>query len=150
MSEFESSNLQLSGNKSSVPSNRLSLYEQYGSMAYGIILQIVPQKQMAQEIMVDLFNSLTTNPCAESKVSIAICIIRKAREIALFYKEKFDIGLSSIQQFDLVSEIEQSKIIFDLSFRQGKTVDFIAEKLNIPKAKVYKAISEYFKTFRQS
>ncbi len=150
MNEFGSSNIQLSGNSPSVLPNRLQLYEQYGSVAYGIILQIVPQKQIAQEIMVELFDSLTTNPCVESKVSIAICIIRKAREKALIYKQKFDAGITNIQQFDLISEIEQTKIIFDLSFRQGKTVDFIAEKLNIPKARVHKAISNYFKTFRQS
>lgn len=151
MSEFESSNLQLSrGNKSPVSTNSLSLYDEYGSIAYGIILQIVPQNQIAQEVMIDLFDSLTVNPCVENKVSIAVCIIRKAREKALIYKEKLEVGASTVQQFSAESEIEQSKIIFDLSFRQGKTAETIAGYLDIPKARVYKAISEYFKTFRQS
>ncbi len=148
MSDFESSKLQISENKTSVLSNSLHLYEQYGAMAYGIILQIVPQKQMAQEIMIELFDSLTVNPCVEGKVSIAVCIIRKARELALLYKQKFDWEIAHVPAAE--TDTEQAQFIFDLSFRQGKSAETIAEKLNIPKAKVYKAISQYFKTFRQS
>jgi hypothetical protein len=124
----------------------LSLYDSYSSVAYGVISQILPQENLAQETLANLFTSLSVSECKNSQFGIAIYIIRKARMKAIEVKNKFS---NSAHDELIVGEEALSKMIFELSFRQGQSPEVISQRLNIPKAQVLKAIYEYFKSFRQ-
>ncbi|WP_394993086.1 hypothetical protein [Emticicia sp.] len=128
-----------------VPS--LSLYDRYGAMAYGVILQIIPQERLAQEVLVELFNSPHLLNCID-EVSDAICIIRNARARALEFNKRFNLLLSSNEesQFDGDS---LPKLIFNLSFKQGLSLEIIAIKLGLSKEATMKAISQHVKSFRK-
>lgn len=124
----------------------LSLYDSYSSIAYGVISQILPQENLAQETLVSLFSSLSVSECKNSQFGTVIYIIRKARGKAIEVKNKF---LNNVYDELVVGEKALSEMIFELSFRQGQTPEIVAQRLNIPKAQVLKAIYEYFKSIRQ-
>lgn len=127
----------------------LSLYDQYGAMAYGVILQIIPQEQLAQEILVDLFNFSPLLSCNEG-MSEAICIIRHARNKALEFSNRFQSLLQTNGNSSSVDSDSLPKAIFDLAFKQGLSIDIIAIKLSLSKEATMKAISQHVKSFRQS
>lgn len=126
----------------------LSLYDRYGAMAYGVILQIIPQEQLAQEILVDLFNSPLLS-CNEG-MSETICIIRNARNKALEFSNRFQSLLQTNGNSSSVDSDSLPKAIFDLAFKQGLSIDIIAVKLSLSKEATMKAICQHVKSFRQS
>lgn len=125
----------------------LSLYDQYGAMAYGVILQIIPHEQLAQEVLVDLFNSLTFQNCGDG-VNNAICILRNARIKAIEFNNRFKSLLPANES--IVNKDDLPKLIFDLAFKQGIPLDVVAEKLGITKDDAMKAIGQQVKSFRKS
>lgn len=127
----------------------LSLYDQYGAMAYGVILQIIPHEQLAQEVLVEVFNSLTFQNCGED-VSNAICILRNARIKAIEFSNKFKSLLPPNKSESIVDKDALPKLIFDLAFKQGIPLDVVAEKLEITKDDAMKAIGQHVKSFRKS
>lgn len=127
----------------------LSLYDQYGAMAYGVILQIVPQEELAQEVLVELFNSLTFPNCGDG-VSNAICILRNARTKAIEFSNRFKSLLPANEPESIVDKDALPKLIFDLAFKQGIPLDVVAEKLAITKDDAMKAIGQHVKSFRKS
>ncbi len=129
--------------------DRLALYDQYGSVAYGIILQILPQPHLAQEVLVDLFASPELGAYQAQPSSMALAIVRLARARALAAKAKLEAA-SPVKGPGVVSTTDLPKLIFDLSFCQGCTPDQIAERLQLSKADVLIAIHTYFKSFRHS
>ncbi|MFY7828690.1 MAG: hypothetical protein ACOVQ4_16295 [Flectobacillus sp.] len=145
---MEPSNNNLLGKKPTVYSDYLSLYDQYGALAYGVILQIIPNEQLAQEVLVSLFSSASLQGCNENVVNKTICIIRNARAKAVEYKSKYASSTSPPINEGQVSEDTLPKLVFELSFKQGLKPEVIAEKLNITRERVLKAFNEYFKLFR--
>lgn len=135
-------------NKSLKPTS-LSLYDQYGAMAYGVILQIVPQEKIAQEILVELFNSPSLLNCEES-VSDAICIIRIARTKALEFNNRLNTLSASNTETPEINSESLPNLIFNLAFKQGLSLDTIAVKLGLSKETTMKAISNHVKSFRKS
>ena len=127
----------------------LSLYDQYGAMAYGVILQIIPHEELAQEVLVDLFNSLTFHNCGDG-VSNAICVLRNARTKAIEFSNRFKSLLPAKDPESVVDKDALPKLIFDLAFKQGIPLDIVAEKLGITKDDAMKAIGQQVKSFRKS
>lgn len=123
----------------------LSLYDQYGAMAYGVILQIIPDEKLAQEVLVELFNSLTFHNCGEG-VSNALCILRNARNKALEFKNRLNPSSEDTTHIDGDSLPD---LIFNLAFKQGLSLDIIAVKLGLSKEAAMKAISNHVKSFRK-
>lgn len=121
----------------------LEVYDKYGSMAYGIILQIIPQPNLAQEVLVNVFSSPLLQSCNSYPFSFAACVIKLARSKAVEAKRK----LMSIGSFSADGMEKTPELIFDLAFRQGFSPDEVAEKLNITKSEVLKAFHEFFKSF---
>jgi hypothetical protein len=124
----------------------MSLYDAYSSIAYGVISQILPQENLAQETLVNFFTTLSVQDCKNSQFGSAIYIIRKARIKAIEIKNKIS---NNVYDSLFVDEKSVSEMIFELSFRQGQAPEVIAQRLNIPKTQVLKEIYEYFKSFRQ-
>ncbi|WP_159472083.1 hypothetical protein [Dyadobacter sp. 3J3] len=132
--------------KNSVPLTTIEVYDQYGAMAYGIILQIVPQPHLAQEILVSVFSSPLLQSCNSYPFTFAVCVIKLARAKAVEAKRK----LMTLAPFsgDNGHSIKENtpEVIFDLAFRQGYSPDEVAEKLKISKSEVLKAFHEFFKS----
>lgn len=126
----------------------LSLYDQYGAMAYGVILQIIPDEKLAQEVLVELFNSLTFHNCGEG-VSNALCILRNARTKALECKNRLNALLPSNEDTTYTDGDSLPDLIFNLAFKQGLSLDIIAVKLGLSKEAAMKAISNHVKSFRK-
>jgi hypothetical protein len=131
-------------------SDRLAMYDQYGPMAYGIILQIIPQAELAQKVLIDLFVSPQLQMRTDPSPHLACEIIRLARARAL------EVQLASPSQgVSYATPVSSStdtsgKRIFDLSFFQGQKPELVAERLKIPCSDVLKAIREYFQYLRAS
>jgi hypothetical protein len=119
--------------------NQLSLYEQYGSVAYGVVLQIVPQPQHAQEILVDLFASPELQIDLPTSARTTCTIIRLAREKALDYRQRQHLPV-----FTLPESVSQPEQVFNLLFYQNQSHDSIAEQLQIQRSAVSKSIREFF------
>ncbi|MEO6685534.1 MAG: hypothetical protein ABIN24_06195 [Dyadobacter sp.] len=132
--------------KNSVPLTTIEVYDQYGAMAYGIILQIVPQPHLAQEILVSVFSSPLLQSCNSYPFTFAVCIIKLARAKAVEAKRKL-MTLAPFSGDNGYSTKENTpELIFDLAFRQGYSPDEVAEKLKISKSEVLKAFHEFFKS----
>jgi len=138
--------------KTSVSGNteRLALYETYGAMAYGVILQIVPQPDLAQQVLVDLFVSPQLERCMESPASPGCSIVRLARSKALEASRTTGTLPPSFSEYKTNEKETTEKLVFDLSFRQGHSLGTIAERLQIPYSDVMKSIRNYFKYLRTS
>jgi hypothetical protein len=124
--------------------SNVEVYDQYGPLAYGIILQIVPQPHLAQEILVNVFSSPLLQACNSYPFTFAVCVIKLARQKAVEAKRRVSEMMPIVENGGKVTDVSP-EAIFDLSFRQGYTPDEIAERLQITKAEVLKAIHVFFK-----
>ncbi|KAB7732588.1 hypothetical protein F5984_01125 [Rudanella paleaurantiibacter] len=131
------------------PTEQLALYDRYGSIAYGVILQILPQAPQAQEVMLDLFTSTDLLKVPNPTGNMALTIIRLARAKALEAKSRLGVPLPSTVDPD-TAKANLPDTVFNLSFRQGYSIEAIAEKLQLTKAEVLKAIHDYSIAFRQA
>lgn len=129
-------------------SAHLTLYDQYGAMAYGIILRIIPQPQIAQAVLINLFSSPELTACVDNPAHAAGEIIRLARTKALTARPVPDDTVEPKPVSTPNDTVE--KAVFDLSFCQGYTPDAIAEKLQLSRTNVLKSIYSYFKNLRSS
>lgn len=128
----------------------LELYDKYSAMAYGIILQIIPQPHLAQEILVGVFSSPLLQSCNSYPFSFAVCIIKLARAKAVEAKRKLESIEPKSLENSLIKSDRSPQLIFDLAFRQGFTPEEVAEKLDISKSEVLKAFHDFFKSHRNS
>ena len=128
----------------------IEIYDKYGAMAYGIILQIIPQPHLAQEILVNVFSSPELVGCNSYPFSFSVCVIKLSRAKAVEAKRKMmSIAPKAIE--NSLSTSEQSpQLIFDLAFCEGYTPEEVAEKLNISKSEVLKAFHDFFKSYRNA
>jgi hypothetical protein len=143
----DNSNPQQAVTKTSGPLTTLEVYDQYGAMAYGIILQIVPQPHLAQEILVNVFSSPLLQSCNSYPFTFAVCVIKLARAKAVEAKKQMMAIAPSFNDNHVSSAENTPELIFDLAFRQGYSPDEIAEKLQISRSEVLKAFHEFFKSF---
>ncbi|GAB3253579.1 hypothetical protein GCM10027347_13440 [Larkinella harenae] len=132
------------------PSDQRALYDRFGAMAYGIILQILPQTQLAQEALLDVFTSAQLPSSANSSISPAIVIIRLARAKALELKRKTNDRGAAIAEPVSSAGGYSPEFLFDLSFRQGYSFDAISEQFGIAKPEILKAVREFIHLFRRS
>ena len=115
------------------------LYDKYGSVAYGVILKIIPQQQQAQEVLVDLFASPDLQAALTPSANTTCVIVRLARAKALAYCQKNQLPVPTLPE-----EIRQSELIFNLLFYQNQTPESIAERLQIQRSAVFGAVREFF------
>lgn len=129
--------------------NQLALYDQYGSMAYGIILRIIPEPELAQAVLIDLF--MSPQLTFRTEVPTAGEIIRLARIKALSAKPITASPMLVVTPLPATNDTTNTaKLVFTLSFCQGYGLDAIAEKLNLSPVNVLKAFYTYFKHLRSS
>ncbi|MFD2571618.1 hypothetical protein ACFSUS_13315 [Spirosoma soli] len=126
--------------------DRIALYDQYGSMAYGIILRILRQPEIAQQVLVDLFASPELASSGDFIKNPAVTIIRLARQKAL------DVQSPTVKETppSFQEKEKLSDLIFDLSFRQGYTPEAVAQQLQISYTDVMQAIRDHFAYLRNA
>ena len=128
----------------------LEVYDKYGAMAYGIILQIIPQPHLAQEILISVFSSPQLQACNSYPFTFAVCVIKLARAKAVEAKRKL-VSIAQDSAGNTFTKGDRSpQVIFDLAFRQGFTPDEVAQKLDISKSEVLRAFHDFFKSYRNS
>ena len=132
------------------PAEQLALYDRYSSMAYGIILQILPQTEQAQEVLIEMFSSPDLQRCVNSPGNTAVAIVRLARTKALEAKARLQGPLPQPIEAGTAAKGSLPEVVFELAFRQSCSIETITEKLQLPKADVLKAIHDYFVSFRQA
>ena len=148
MNELERINNGIQNPPPALSTNKLTpleVYDQFGSMAYGIILQIIPQPHLAQEILVSVFSSPLLQACNSYPFSFAVCVIKLARAKAVEAKRKLS-EMSPLGNINTAAVDRSPEAIFDLSFRQGYSPDEVAEKLHLTKSEVIKAFHDFFKS----
>lgn len=134
-----------------VGSNRIRLYERYGAMAYGVILQIIPEKEQAQRVLIDLFSSSQLEALhPEPSQGVASSIIRQARSRALAARQTTSTHNELFISTTTAGNDKQAKYVFNLAFCQGITPETIAQRLQIPYSAVMQAIHDYFLFLRTS
>jgi AraC-like DNA-binding protein len=152
MNELERTHNELQSTHPSKTVNKLTTleaYDQFASMAYGIILQIIPQTHIAQEILVSVFSSPLLKSCNSYPFTFAVCVIKLARSKAVEAKRKMG-ELFPYNEDHKATADKSPEAIFDLSFRQGYTPDEVAERLQISKSDVLRAFHEFFKSPRNA
>ena len=122
--------------------DRIALYDRYCSLAYGVIVQIIPQPELAQRVLVDLFASVDQQSISSS-TNVGCTLIRLARQKALDAKQE-------TSSKELTTGDKSPKHVFNLSFYQGHKPELIAEKLQIPYSSVLTTIRDYFSILRTS
>ncbi len=153
MNELEPLNNGVTSSSPAKPSSTLTsleIYDKFGPLAYGIILQIIPQPQVAQEVLVSVFSSPLLQACNSYPFTFAVCVIKLARTKAVEAKHKLTQAVGIISSQDNVPVDKSPEAIFDLSFRQGYTTDQVAEKLSLSKTEVVKAFHDFFKSSRNA
>ncbi len=126
----------------------LTLYDRYGGLAYGLILQIIPEPEQAQRILIDLFCSPQVKAYTEFSNRVSCGIIRLAREKALAARPATLTNSLTVSPITVNDTTDKSA--FDLSFYKGHTIDEIANTMQLSRASVLTKISSYFKHHRSS
>lgn len=142
-------NLQTTSQEGLKSISQLTLYDQYGSMAYGIILHIIPEPELAQTVLIDLF----TSPQLKSRTEAPTPgeIIRLARATALAARTLPISSPVTLTPLSTTTDTtDTAKFVFNLSFCQGYSPEVIAEKLNLSLTNVLKAFHTYFNYLRSS
>ncbi|MBC3784926.1 hypothetical protein [Spirosoma utsteinense] len=126
---------------------QLTLYDRYGAMAYGVIMQIIPQPDLAQNVLIDLFASPEIASLPGSPSQAACAIVRMARTKALSAKP---VEQPALAEFEANPNVAANlpELVFDLSFNKGFKLDVIAERLELTYFDVLKAIREHVKSIR--
>src|SRR6218665_3512224 len=109
----------------SVPTGKLSaveIYDKFGAMAYGIVLQIIPQPQLAQEILADVFSSPLLLTCNSYPFSYSPCVIKLARAKAVEAKRRM-MTLSSQDSTSTDIDEVTPQHVFELAFCNGYSPD---------------------------
>ncbi|CAG4991094.1 hypothetical protein DYBT9275_00677 [Dyadobacter sp. CECT 9275] len=146
LSNFDKSTASVtSGNLTSI-----EVYDKFGAMAYGIILQIIPQPHLAQEILVEVFASPLLQSCNSYPFSFGACVIKLARAKAVEAKRKLMSVVPAHSESTAEPIVNSPQLIFDLAFCQGYTPDEVAEKLSISKSEVLKSFHDFFQSSRNS
>ncbi|OIN56846.1 hypothetical protein [Arsenicibacter rosenii] len=127
----------------------LALYNRFGAMAYGMILQIVPQETVAQQVLVDVFSSPELKHCYAQTGSGLACVIKVTRQKALMAKKVQEETLAEAVETSMDTDTVTPELLFNLSYKQGLSPDTIAQQYGLTKADVLKAIREYVKSFRK-
>jgi hypothetical protein len=152
MNELERVNNGTTSPQLNKPVNSLTnveIYDQYGSLAYGIILQIVPQPHLAQEILISVFSSPMLKACNSYPFTFAVCVIKLARQKAVEAKNKLT-EIAPLGENSYSAQDKSPAAIFDLSFRQGYSPDEVATRLQLSKSEVLKAFHDFFKSSRNA
>lgn len=126
---------------------QLTLYDRYGAMAYGVITQIIPQTDIAQNVLIDLFASPDIGSLPDSPSQTACAIVRMARARALRAKPVDPPALMGLKP-DPDPNVNLPELVFNLSFKKGFKLDAIAERLELTYFDVLKAIREHVKSIR--
>lgn len=127
--------------------NSLALYDRYGSLVYGIICKIIPEPELAQTVLFDLFISPEVKYLTESPRLVSATLIRLARTKALAVRPvtlRQSLSVSPSTSDDL------GALVFELSFYQGYSVEQVADKLQLTPANVLQLIALQFKHQRPS
>ncbi|GAB3906845.1 hypothetical protein GCM10028803_39870 [Larkinella knui] len=150
MNELERSAGNASPANRSASADQRALYDRFSAMVYGIILQILPQAHLAQEALLDVFTSPQLATFSKQSGNPALILIRLARVKALEYRQK--IGEKDAAQAEPISFSGSCspEFIFDLSFRQGYSLEVISEQSGIAKPELVKAVREFMEVFRRS
>ena len=127
--------------------SRLTLYDQYGAMAYGVITQIVSEPELAQAVLIDLFASPQITSLHKTQPHTACAIVRLARMKALEAKLGESIVSAGLETQSGPDD-NLPKLVFDLSFNKGFRLETIAERLEITYLDVLKAMRAYVESIR--
>ncbi|WP_379885039.1 hypothetical protein [Larkinella insperata] len=119
-------------------------------MAYGVILQILPQTHLAQEALIDVFTSGQLPSFMNSSGSPAIAIIKLARLKALELKAKTRERNTAIAEPITSASSYSPEFIFDLSFRQGYSFEAISDQFGLSKPEILKAVRDFIHLYRRS
>ncbi|HWV67453.1 RNA polymerase sigma factor [Chitinophaga sp.] len=142
------------------PAAKELLYDRYAGALYNIILQLVPVKERANEVIVKVFH-WSFQHIGTFQVSghrtLFTWLLRKTRELAI--KEalpetaltgtelmKQEEGI--LQQFYLILPADQQQV-FRLSYFKGLSITTIARLLALPEAQINEILKEAMKSFRQ-
>jgi hypothetical protein len=132
------------------PIDQRALYDRFGALAYGVILQILPESTLAQKALIEVFSTEQLPTFANSAVNPAISVIRMARAKALEWKEKAGQREDTRAEPFLVNNSYSPEHIFDLSFRQGYSLETISEQSGLSRPELVKAIRDFIHVFRRS
>ncbi|GAB3696869.1 hypothetical protein GCM10027592_20490 [Spirosoma flavus] len=131
--------------KSTPGQSSLALYDRYGSLVYGIICKIIPEPELAQTVLFELFISPEVKSLTENSGLVSATLIRLARAKALALRPvRPSVSVSPSATDDL------GVLVFELSFYQGYSVEQVADKLQLTPATVLQLIAQQFKHQRSS
>lgn len=128
--------------------DRIALYDWYGPLAYGVILQIVPQPELAQQVLVDLFSSDELPFAADSSASQSAALIRLARRQALAVSAAPNAPAGPRTASRPITDESLPELVFDLTFRRGQQLRTVADRLQMTYEDISRALRTYVHSFR--
>ena len=137
------------------------LYGRYGGMLYSFVLQFIPDRKEAEDLLVNIFQKLTTQlqDACQSPLSVYCWMQVEARKIILDHsrsKQQGDPGqepsseslLAEIRQFPssylslLRRATEEQQWVFREIFLKGRTIEWLALQLAKDNAYVDRLLKE--------
>ena len=142
------------------PAAKELLYDRYAGALYNIILQLVPVKERANEVVVKVFHwsflHIGTFRTSGHR-TLFTWLLRKTREFAIkeVVPETALTGIDLIRQeegmlqrFYLVLPADQQQV-FRLSYFKGLSITTIARLLALPEEQINDILGDAMKSFRQ-
>ncbi|MBS0025693.1 RNA polymerase sigma factor [Chitinophaga sp. 22321] len=142
------------------PAAKELLYDRYAGAIYTMVLQLVPIRERADDVMVRVFTwsfqHIGTFQTSGYKTLFA-WLMRKARELAikealpetaLTGSELMKQEEGMLQRFYLILPADQQQV-FRLSYFKGLSITTIARLLALPEQQINNILGDSMKSFRQ-
>jgi hypothetical protein len=129
------------------------LYEKYGAMLFGFLLEALGDRNLAETYLIDIFAELATG-----SVSTNNCTWLQLRRIA---REKLNISYAGLREIEALAAglvedrrpsdmtAEQRYVFFHL-YKCGRPVAIVSREMDLPQARVCKILAEAFTLIRKS
>lgn len=145
-----------------IPSGK-SLYDQYGAMLYGYILQFIPDKEVADQSLINIFSHIYTHidEGIRSSQGIVIWMLGEARKLLIpqlkpqktqVENEKVIDKESNRDTFNVLFNhvSEQQKYLFIESYYKGRPIEQIAQEINLAPEKTAELLKATLLTLRKA
>jgi hypothetical protein len=129
------------------------LYEKYGAMLFGFLLEALGDRNLAETYLIDIFAELATGSSSTNS-----CTWLQLRRIA---REKLNAAYIGLREPEalaagkvedrrpLAMTAEQRYVFFHL-YKCGRPVAIVSREMDLPQARVCKILAEAFTLIRKS
>jgi len=134
------------------PAGLRRVYEKYGAMLLGYLVETLSDKKLAEECLVQIFSDLSFHEYAAEHytwLQVRHFAKNKLKQDGLIYENPCEAPAVTTQYGGWDGMTDEQKYVFYNAYNMGSPLILIAQKLNKPEAYIRKVLVEAFTKIRK-